>query len=261
VLVGLRKLARGLARIDGASRARLIPAGVNSERGLLVGAVAVMVSCANLALPVGLPSRAAAGPLEALPAAEREAMAWIANQTPAASKFLVLSPKTSWEVDYVLEWFPALAHRKSVLTVQGSEWLAGWTHARRACLYGRLRTDGMSGLGEMEDWLQRMGIAYSHVYVSRLVQGPLDLDALRDALVSSSRYRVLYDGRGGTVLARAHEATAVAPMADDPPIAHDCQTLFDQSEPIQVTYRAAHGARAPWAWKDDHTHEIGAWRP
>jgi hypothetical protein len=262
VLVALRKLAHGLARIDGASaRARLIAAVASGERGLLVGAVAVMVSCTALALPVGLPSRAAADPLEALPAAEREAMAWIADQTPAASKFLVLSPKASWEVDYVLEWFPALAQRKSVLTVQGSEWLAGWIHARRACLYGRFRADGMGALEEMEDWLQRMGIAYSHVYVSRLVQGPLDLDPLRDALVTSSHYRVLYDGRGGTVLARASGESGAASMADDPPIAHDCQTLFDQPEPVQVAYRAAYGGRAPWAWKDEHTREIGAWHP
>jgi hypothetical protein len=50
-------------------------------------------------------------------------------------------------------------------------------------------------------------------------------------------------------------------MVDDPPIAHDCQTLFDQPEPVQVAYRAIHGARAPWAWKDEHTREIGAWHP
>jgi hypothetical protein len=262
VLVPLRRLVLARARLHGASaRTRLLAAVANGERGLLVGAAVVVVAGALLVLPAGLPSHAAADPLEALPAAEREAMAWIAEQTPAASRFLVLSPKMSWEVDYVLEWFPALAQRKSVLTVQGSEWLAGWIHARRACLYVRFRTDGMGGLGEMEEWLQRMGIDYSHVYVPRLVQGPLDLDVLRDELVTSSRYRVLYDGRGGTVLARVYGEGAAAAVADDPPIAHDCQTLFDQPEPVQVAYRAVHGARAPWVWKDEHTREIGAWHP
>ena len=89
------------ARIHGASaRARLFTTLASGERGLLVGAAIVVVVGADLVLPAGLPSHAAADPLEALPAAEREAMAWIAEQTPAASKFLVLSPKTSWEVDY-----------------------------------------------------------------------------------------------------------------------------------------------------------------
>jgi hypothetical protein len=227
----------------------------------LVGAVVVAVSCADLALPLGLPSHAGADPLEALPAPEREAMAWIADQTPAGSTFLVLSPKASWEVDYVLEWFPALAQRKSVLTVQGSEWLPGGIHARRACLYTRFRTDGMGDLDAMESWLQRMQIGYTHVYVPRQVQGPLDLDDLRAALLSSARYRVLRDGPGGTVLARANGADTGAVVAEDPPVARDCQTLYDQPAPIQAAYSALHGARAPWDWKDEHTREIEPRRP
>jgi hypothetical protein len=252
LLAAVRKLVpgRGAQAVAGG---RSVPARGRWERGVLVGAVAVAVSCADLVLPGQLPSRAGADPLEALPAPEREAMAWIADQTPAGSTFLVLSPKASWEVDYVLEWFPALAQRKSVLTVQGSEWLPGGIHARRACLYTRFRTNGMGDLEAMEDWLQRMQIGYTHVYVPRQVQGPLDLDDLRAALLSAARYRVLLDGPGGTVLARAG---GVAAATNDPPIARDCQTLFDQPVPVQATYGALHGARAPWVWKDDHTREI-----
>ena len=78
------KLRRpGRAWASDSARARRIPAAAKWERGILVGALAVVVSCADLALLVGLPSRAAADPLEALPAGEREAMAWIADQTPS----------------------------------------------------------------------------------------------------------------------------------------------------------------------------------
>ena len=63
--------------------------------------------------PAWLPASFGAYALEALPDGERDSMAWIADNTPPGSVFLVLSPKSSWETDYVLEWFPALAGRRS----------------------------------------------------------------------------------------------------------------------------------------------------
>lgn len=58
----------------------------------------------------------------ALPAPEREAMEWVSRKTPEVSRFLVLSGATSVACDPVAEWFPALAGRQSLFTVQGTEW-------------------------------------------------------------------------------------------------------------------------------------------
>jgi hypothetical protein len=54
---------------------------------------------------------------------EREAMIWVRDNTPKDSRFVVLSPAASWSVDRVAEWFPALAERLNLTTMQGTEWL------------------------------------------------------------------------------------------------------------------------------------------
>lgn len=56
---------------------------------------------------------------------DQEAMYWVRENTPAESRFLVLTGTTSVSCDSVLEWFPALTGRQSLLTVQGREWLEG----------------------------------------------------------------------------------------------------------------------------------------
>ena len=258
VLAPLPRLAAGRGWIEtAAARLRVGLTIPHWEHRVLVGTLAATVSFADLVLPVGSPPHLGNNPLETLPAPEREAMAWIASHTPPASAFLVLSPKTSWEVDYVLEWFPALARRKSVLTVQGSEWLPGWAHARRACLYNRFHAGGMDDLDTMNAWLERMGITYTHVYVSRLAPGPVDLGDLREALLASPGFQVLFDGAGATVFARTGAEPGQGSAAAQSPIARDCQTLFDQPEGIQAAFHDTYGERAPWAWADAHAHEIG----
>lgn len=57
--------------------------------------------------------------------AERQAFEWVQSNTPAASRFLVLTGENEIFCDGVSEWFPASTNRVSVTTIQGSEWLAG----------------------------------------------------------------------------------------------------------------------------------------
>ncbi|MEW6083822.1 MAG: glycosyltransferase family 39 protein [Chloroflexota bacterium] len=57
--------------------------------------------------------------------ADRAAMEWVRRETSSDSRFLVLTGTTSVACDSVLEWFPALSGRKSVYTVQGTEWIKG----------------------------------------------------------------------------------------------------------------------------------------
>ncbi len=55
-----------------------------------------------------------------LSTAERTAMHWIAENTPADTRVLVIPPER-WGSDRTSEWFPILAQRTSVATVQGYE--------------------------------------------------------------------------------------------------------------------------------------------
>jgi hypothetical protein len=195
--------------------------------------------------------------LDALPIEEREAMRWVAEATPEASVFLVLSPKFSWEEDYVAEWFPALALRKSVLTPQGSEWLPSAVFARRACLYNRLRWEALGDVGEMEEFTERYYVPFSHVYVSKQAIGPGDLTPIRTSLLDSSNYTVLLDSKGATVLARRSAPELPGVESRGHPIARDCQALSDQSPETQAAWTAAHGDLAPWVWANHHNGELG----
>lgn len=75
---------------------------------------------------------------------DRDAMSWVHENTPEDSRFLVLTGTTSVLCDPVLEWFPALTGRKSLYTVQGTEWIEGEnfvsyassTYAVQGCLSG-----------------------------------------------------------------------------------------------------------------------------
>lgn len=55
--------------------------------------------------------------------ADREAMVWVRENT-ANELFTVItpSPEYHWGLDMVSEWFPVIAKRQSVLTMQGTEW-------------------------------------------------------------------------------------------------------------------------------------------
>lgn len=56
---------------------------------------------------------------------DQEAMLWVRENTPSDARFLVMTGSTSVSCDSVLEWFPALAGRRSLFTVQGAEWTKG----------------------------------------------------------------------------------------------------------------------------------------
>ncbi|MGE5775352.1 MAG: ArnT family glycosyltransferase [Chloroflexota bacterium] len=56
---------------------------------------------------------------------DQEAMLWVRENTPAETRFLVLTGTTQVSCDSVLEWFPALTGRQSLYTVQGTEWTEG----------------------------------------------------------------------------------------------------------------------------------------
>jgi hypothetical protein len=56
---------------------------------------------------------------------DQSAMKWVHENTPDNARFLVLTGTSAVSCDSVLEWFPALADRQSIFTVQGTEWTKG----------------------------------------------------------------------------------------------------------------------------------------
>jgi hypothetical protein len=60
-----------------------------------------------------------------LTGADRAVMSWVRQNTPAGSRFLLLTGGHGPETDAFQEWFPALSVRQSLTTIQGLEWLLG----------------------------------------------------------------------------------------------------------------------------------------
>jgi hypothetical protein len=143
----------------------------------------------------------------ALTRAERDAMAWVAQQTSPDARFLVVSG-TPWEIDRTSEWLPALANRKSVATVQGFEWRPIGEFARKKQQYNDLQ--GCAGWVSdcLTDWSRTTGQRFTHVYIPK---SP-DRDCcrlLRYSLEHDRRYRVIYDGPGAVLFVR-RESRALA---------------------------------------------------
>lgn len=81
---------------------------------------------------------------EVLSAEQRDALSWIERNAAPSATFLVFDEQGNPLLSPFVEWFPALSERRSLTTIQGSEWLPGEKHYNaqmpaltsvRACLY------------------------------------------------------------------------------------------------------------------------------
>ena len=99
----------------------------NGSRGAprpIVLAAVVMIVLASIVSAASSRGifRNESGVLTALSPRDRAGMQWMAAHTDSSARVLVLT-SSSWQIDKVSEWFPVLASRTSLATVQGSEWL------------------------------------------------------------------------------------------------------------------------------------------
>lgn len=147
-------------------------------------------------------------PLEALTREERDAMRWVAANTPETSSFLVITSYGQWAMDRTSEWFPALAERVSLTTIQGTEWLPDHQFHRRQERYEALQECAAEGASCLENWEKQTGVTFTHVYIPKsevemwLVTSKDLSSSLRNSLRASAEYDVVYDGPGATVFAR-----------------------------------------------------------
>jgi len=131
------------------------------------------------------------------------AMAWVADETDPETRFIVASTVV-WGADEVSEWFPAIAGRQSIATVQGSEWLGteGFTAQRRrhlAVLTCTAMTDRC-----MAEWSTADGLSDAWLFIPKgQLNGPLSAPdccpALRETVRNGDHYEVVYDGKGATI--------------------------------------------------------------
>jgi hypothetical protein len=139
---------------------------------------------------------------------ERAAMAWLKANTPPDARILVITEQF-WAGDRVAEWLPALSERKSLVTVQGSEWFRGdrgfWSQMVR---YDEAQQCGARDAACLATWEQAHG-GFDYVYLPKSVIGywfdgapAWCCEALRAALNREPGYRAVFDGEGASIFAR-----------------------------------------------------------
>lgn len=137
--------------------------------------------------------------LTTLPPTEREAMAWIAEHTPEWSRFLVIS-RDNWPDDRSSEWFPVLARRVSVATVQGHEWLPGFSE--KIARYQEVQVCADWDGNCIEAWAQRYDVEFTYLYVAKrppVNRGGDCCVALRNALAHDPRFEPVFENAGAVI--------------------------------------------------------------
>jgi hypothetical protein len=168
------------------------------------GVLTAMVAYATFALSLRSPSVTSEFPfLTSLGGEDRAAMRWMATSTPTQSRVLVVTG-AAWANDRIAEWFPVLAQRRSVATVQGSEWLPGGEFARRYDAYESLAECASRDVACVEQWASSRGKPFTHLYVAKTMgkKGMPGTDcctALIASAQSDPRYRRIYDGPGAAI--------------------------------------------------------------
>ena len=193
-------------RATGGAPRTFTVAGVTASRWTS-GVLTAMVVYALFAVMLRSPSIPSELPfLASLNASDRAAMRWVAAETAPRSEVLVITG-SAWANDRIAEWFPVLAQRRSVATVQGSEWLPGGEFRRRYEAYEALADCASRDVACVEQWASSRSKPFQYLYVAKTLgkkgmPGNNCCTAVMASASSDPRYHRVYDGPGAMIFER-----------------------------------------------------------
>ena len=131
---------------------------------------------------------------------ERSAMQWVRHHTPEDGQFLVYAYDDYGHfADRTAEWFPVLAERRSIITIQGYEWLPNF--AGKIAQYKQANMCKTSTTACLDAWSKKWNAPFTHVFIalgpSTSCCGPL-LESLR----TDPRYELVYETPEAIVFTR-----------------------------------------------------------
>jgi len=131
-----------------------------------------------------------------LSAADRETIAWVDENIPPGSDFLLLTGEQYSMKDPFQEWFPALTKQRSQTTLQGAEWTLD---ADFFPFYGKLvELQHCADVSCVEAWGERIGVEHQYLLIKKVPAGsssPLrgSLMLLTDSVNRSGRYQTIHE--------------------------------------------------------------------
>jgi hypothetical protein len=137
-----------------------------------------------------------------LSTADRKTIAWVDENIPPGSDFLLLTGEQYSMKDPFQEWFPALTAQHSQTTLQGAEWTLG---ADFFPFYGELvALQHCADVGCVEAWGKRTGLERKYLLIKVLPAGsasPLrgSLELLLDSVRTSGQYDLIYESENAVI--------------------------------------------------------------
>ena len=135
--------------------------------------------------------------LQALNADHLAAMRWVAANTDTDATFLIPTEDV-WGDDEQSEWFPAIAGRYSLGTVQGSEWLGPDGYRRQLANHVEIRACAAAAASCYRSILDGASLFIPKGELAGPFSRADCCAALRETLATLG-YAVIYDGPGATI--------------------------------------------------------------
>ena len=132
------------------------------------------------------------------------ALPWIGslNNTPTASRFIVLTGRSDPLEDPVTEWFPAYSLRRSQNTIQGQEWLLGKGFMTFLGSLDQLQSCLNDAPSCVENWASSNHLDYDYLYVEKSSKTNQTPDLLVFLLRQSQSYKLVFENNSVVIFAR-----------------------------------------------------------
>jgi hypothetical protein len=131
-----------------------------------------------------------------VPESSKEALEWIYANTPPESAFLLITGINDPFADPLQEWFPVLAKRVSVTTVQGREWLLGKDFLEYLYTLSDLQNCMNVDPNCVEKWAIAQNTSYDYLYLLKAQS------SLTFLLQNSPYYELVYETMDVVIFAR-----------------------------------------------------------
>jgi hypothetical protein len=133
---------------------------------------------------------------DSLSVADRENIAWVDENIPPGSDFLLLTGEQYSMNDPFQEWFPALTAQRSLTTLQGKEWTLGEDFFP---FYGELvALQHCADVSCVEAWGKQNGLEHQYLLIKKLPERSSStlrdsLGLLLDSVENSDEYEIIYE--------------------------------------------------------------------
>ncbi len=139
-----------------------------------------------------------------IPADSRDAMQWVRQNTPEQATFVVLSGSSDPFSDSTAEWFPVLARRTSVNTLQGREWLLGKSFMPFLQNLSALQGCTNQAPDCVEKWAESSGLPFDYAYIEDMkdVDASTPSKVLIYELLRDADYELVFENEGAVIFQR-----------------------------------------------------------